>query len=76
MKIITVQSSFTVSVFHYGDLIWDTCQTRLGLGNVEELLWDSCSSLKKCFNVELELALAAIQKFLTLLHDDLGPDTK
>ncbi len=26
--------------------------------------------------MELELALAAIQKCLTLLHDDLGPDTK
>ena len=30
----------------------------------------------KCLNVELELALAAIQKYLNLLHDDLGPDTK
>ena len=29
-----------------------------------------------CLNVELELALAAIQKCLTLLHGDLGPDTK
>ena len=31
---------------------------------------------KKYLNVELKLALAAIQKYLTLLHDDLGPDTK
>ena len=38
--------------------------------NDEELSWDSGSSLKKCLNVELKLALAAIQKCLTLLHDD------
>ncbi len=42
----------------------------------KELLWDSGSSLKKCLNVKLELALATIHKCLTLLHDDLGPDTK
>ncbi len=71
-----IPSSSTESVIHYGDLIWYTCQTRLGWGNVEELSWDSGSSLKKHLNVELQLALAAIQKCLTLLHDDLGPDTK
>ncbi len=71
-----IPSSSTESVIHYGDLIWNTCQTRLGWGNVEDLSWDSWSSQKKCLNVELELALAAIKKCLTLLHDNLGPDTK
>ena len=41
-----IPSSSTGSVIHYGDLIWDTCQTWLGWGNVEELSWDSGSSLK------------------------------
>ena len=33
----------------------------------------SGSSFKKYLNVELELALVAIQKWLNLLHDDLSP---
>ncbi len=64
-----IPSSSTERVIHYGDLIWDTCQTQLGWGNVEELSWDRGSSLEKFLNVDLELALAAIQKCLTLLHD-------
>ncbi len=32
-----IPSSSTARVIHYGDLIWDTCQTRLELGNDEEL---------------------------------------
>ena len=63
------------SVIYYGDLIWDTCKTWLGLGNVEELSLDIGSCLKKGLNVELEMALLAIQRCLTLLHDDLDPDT-
>ena len=27
---ISTTLSFTESVIHYSDLIWDTCQTRLG----------------------------------------------
>ncbi len=41
-----IPSSSTESVSHYGDLIWDTCQTRQGWGNVEELSWDSGSRQK------------------------------
>ncbi len=34
---ILIPSSLTESVIHYSDLIWDTCQTRLGWSNDAEL---------------------------------------
>ncbi len=43
------------------DLILDTFQTRQIAGQAPKVL---------------QLALAAIQKCLTQLHEDLGPDTK
>ena len=38
--------------------------------------YEIAGQASKVLNVELELALAALQKCINLLHDDLGPDNK